>query len=146
MSEFNIKVPEINAMLKELSEKERQNVADLIESDLKSGKIKEMVEEKEENKDPNTEIRENLFEYIWAGIIYGHGGDGVASIHLQQTPSEQMAEDFFEWIKKEKGAKGFSLNSDRAMKYNVWCNQEGFIFTNEKYEPHEFDDLVVITY
>jgi len=29
-----------------------------------------------------------------------------------------MAEDFFEWVKKEKGAKGFSLNSDRAMKYN----------------------------
>ena len=95
---------------------------------------------------PRIKKMTNMFEYIWAGIIYGHAGDGVARIHLQQTPAEQMAEDFFEWIKKEKSAKGFSLNSDRAMKYNVWCNQEGFIFTNEKYEPHEFDDLVVITY
>ena len=103
-------------------------------------KINETTEKK------MNETTKNLFEYIWAGIIYGHGGDGVAKIHLQKTDAKQMAEDFFEWIKKEKGAKGFSLNSDRASKYNVWCNQEGFVFTNEKYEPHEFDDLVVITY
>jgi len=49
-------------------------------------------------------------------------------------------------MKEEKGATSFSLNSDRTSKYNVWFNQEGFAFTNEKYEPHEFDDLVVITY
>jgi len=95
---------------------------------------------------PASEIKLNLFEYIWTGIIYGHGGDGTAKIHLQKTDAKQMAEDFFEWVKKEKGATSFSLNSDRASKYNVWCNQEGFVFTNEKYEPHEFDDLVVITY
>jgi len=95
---------------------------------------------------PASEIKLNLFEYIWAGIIYGHGVDGVAKIHLKKTPAEQMAEDFFEWIKKEKGATYFSLNSDRTSKYNVWCGQGGFVFTNEKYEPHEFDDLVVITY
>jgi hypothetical protein len=92
------------------------------------------------------ETTKNLFNYIWAGIIYGHAGDGTAIIHLQKTDAKQMAEDFFEWVKKEKGAKGFSLNNDRAMKYNVWCSQEGFIFTNEKYERHEDDDLVVITY
>ena len=93
------------------------------------------------------EIKENLFEYIWAGIIYGHGGDGVAKIHLKKTDAKQMAEEFYEWIKKEKDAKCFDLNSDRAAKYNVWCNQEGFIFTNKKYESgHEFDDLIVITY
>jgi len=65
---------------------------------------------------------------------------------LQKTDAKQMAEDFFEWIKKEKGATSFSLDSGRAPKYNVWCGQGGFAFTNEKYEPHEFDDLVVITY
>ena len=94
---------------------------------------------------PTSERKDKLFNYIWAEIIYGHGGDGVAKIHLQKTDAKQMAEDFFEWVKKEKGAS-FSLNSDRAMKYNVWCSQEGFIFTNEKYERQEDDDLVVITY
>jgi len=97
---------------------------------------------------PSTEIKHNLFEYIWAGIIYGHGGDGVAQIHLQQGDAKQTAEEFFEWIKKEKNAKGFSLNSDdETARHRVWCQQEGFVFTNEKYEAkHRFDDLVVITY
>ena len=62
MSEFNIKVPEINAMLKELNEKERQNVADLIESDLKSGKIKEMVEEDNETKGNHSTTSEDSLE------------------------------------------------------------------------------------
>ena len=93
------------------------------------------------------EATKNLFEYIWSEIIYGHGGDGVAKIYLKDTDAKQMAEEFYEWIKKEKGAKCFDLNSNRAEKYNVWCNQEGFIFTNKKYESdHEFDDLIVITY
>jgi len=28
----------------------------------------------------------------------------------------------------------------------AWSNQEGFVFTNEEYKPHPFEDLVVITY
>jgi len=92
------------------------------------------------------EATKNLFEFIWSEIIYGHGGDGVAEIYLKQTSAEQMAKDFFEWIKKEKNAKCFELNSDRAAKHNVWSNQEGFVFTNEEYKPHPFEDLVVITY
>ena len=92
------------------------------------------------------ETIKNLFEFIWSEIIYGHGGDGAAKIHLIDTDAEQMAKDFFEWIKKEKDANDFELNSDRATRHNVWSNQEGFIFTNEEYEPGRFDDLVVITY
>jgi len=70
MSEFNIKVPEINAMLKELSEKERQNVADLIESDLKSGKIKEMVEEDNETKgNHSTTSEDSLLRELKKEII-----------------------------------------------------------------------------
>ena len=98
------------------------------------------------SKDPNTEIRENLFEYIWTNIIYGHGGDGVAKIYLQQTPAKQTAEEFLEWIKKNKNDNSFGLLADTKDCYTVWSNQEGFQFSNEKYEPHPFDDLVVITY
>ena len=91
------------------------------------------------------ETTKNLFEFIWSEIIHV-GGDGVAKIHIRDADAEQMAKDFFEWIKKEKDANDFELNSDRAMRHNVWSNQEGFIFTNEEYEPDPFDDLVVITY
>ena len=51
------------------------------------------------------EATKNLFEYIWSEIIYGHGGDGVAKIYLKDTDAKQMAEEFYEWIKKEKDAK-----------------------------------------
>lgn len=36
-----------------------------------------------------------------------------------------------------------TLNESGALRLS---NQEGFIFTNEEYEPGRFDDLVVITY
>ena len=100
-------------------------------------------------KTPMDEIRLNLFEYIWTAIIHGVGGDGEAKIYLKETDAKQMAEEFLAWIKENKGDNDFAIIEKGVSengRYTVWSNQEGFCFSNVKYEPHPYDDLVVIAY
>ncbi len=69
MAEFNIKNPEINKMLSELTDDGRQKVADLIETDLNEmsplKKIENLSKSAWEQVDKNPEEAKELFKMIY---------------------------------------------------------------------------------
>ena len=91
--------------------------------------------------------KEALFTFIFDEVRRS-GGDGEGWIYLSKdTEAKEMAEEFLEWIKQTGRQFDASVKEHNGHFY-VWDNQEGFTFTNEKYDPESvnYADVTIQLY